>query len=216
MEKEYSSQYPGKETKHLLSFNRALIGMLNCRRYLQSQGLEGNSGTLGAGGIELIFPDGYTLNYSDFGHAEDKNIILEEIITKKAVINQKGKVSYLRKDRERGLNCTLEGNFYRVYLKMKDRTREGIRILRIGHKAELFSIDYNLDLTREIIEEANIEKFEKLKQGLEEAVKQETLTTFSPGTTSIRQPEQPEEMPQTGLVVNPWEVDIPRRGEENE
>lgn len=219
MEKVYSNRYPTLEQEQF-DLNRALISMLNCRRYIHSQGFQevtgdnNNINGIAGGYAKIVFPDGSTVSSDNFQKTLNRDSLLESMISK-GVILKPNSSRYDNYERPRVVTNTFKRNGYSVHLVIKDTTKKkrGF-LLGIGHNAEMFSFVYDLYLSQDVIKDADLEEFAKYQQCLYDAMKQETLLTYSaqvPQRKSVRTKEV--ELPQVEThFINPWDVEIPKIG----
>ena len=136
MRKECIFKYPSLKQGQF-DLNRALISMLNCRKYIQSQSFQevngNNSNITGiAGGYaEIFFSDGSIVSNDDFQRTSDKDSLLENMISKQVIVipvrcnntyNSYGKLGVITN--------TFKLNEYNVQFAIKDTTKEKLGFFR--------------------------------------------------------------------------------------
>lgn len=216
MEKEYMNKYPTLE-KDQFGLNRALIAMLNSRRYLTSQGFQeifsddDNGNGIAGGYATIIFSDGSKITNDNFKKAPNRNLLLQEMILRGIKLDPSG--SYDDRGRARVITSTFNRDVYKVHFAIKDTTKKKLGFFKgFFHDAEMFSFSYHLTLNQDLIKDSDIEQFEKYRAGLEDAIQQETPLDYAP-QIQPRKSSQDSELPKHETqFINPWEVQIPKLG----
>jgi len=223
MEKICVGRYPKKEQEQNSDITKSLASMLNCRRYLTSQGFtektddcDYRDSTNCIGGI-VYFPDGSKINHESFVKSVNRDGLLERMISKGVrFVRHSSGGGYCTFKRDRVARTSFGDDNYRFTLSVIDTTREQsffpVKIFLISPRK--FSFNYQINLDKDVITDTNLQEFEKYQQGLEDAMKQDALLTYSPQVPQRKSVQAQEvEMPQVETqFINPWEVKIPKLG----
>jgi len=224
MYKTYLGRHPLKGGKQYDNITSALISMLNCGRYLRSQGFQEENDTSSWSGSNMIsgsiiFPEGSKVDREAFKTATNRDALLERMITKGALFKRK-KFGYdydgYDYDRSKIVRTTFVGDGYSFNLDVRDTTRErwSFILKPFIYTPRRFASEFYMALTVGIITDANLEEFAKYQQGLDDAIRQETLLVY-PSQAPQRKASQNQEVeiPQAETsFINPWEVQIPKSG----
>jgi len=223
MEKAYSNRYPERGQKQHRDITKALVSMLNCRRYLASQGFAEkidtsyNSEYTNCIGGTIYLPDGSEVDDRSFTHTQNtdsRDALLERIISKNARFKRLGlDCGY---NRSRIVRTSHDGQGYKFLLNVRDTTKESLIFpLRLFlYNASQFAFQFDMSLNKDVITDTDLEEFAKYQQGLDDAMRQGTLLTYTPQIPQ-RKPAQAQEveMPQLEThFINPWEIQIPKLG----
>ncbi len=222
MEKEYITRYPTIELDQR-DLTQALSSMLNCRRYLESLGFQERTGidydhdinTIGGGYGKIVFPDGSEVDDGDFINSNSRDSLIERMVLKKAVfILTYG--GYDNRERSRVVRTTFGDKAYHFFLSVIDTTKEkaGFPWKLFKSEPEQFANRFYMRLRKQIITDQDLEEFAKYQQGLEDAMRQETLLVYSPKVPQRKRPQpQGVGVPKVETnFINPWEVQIPKLG----
>jgi len=213
MEKEYTKRYPEKGQEQYKTITDAIVMMLNCRRYLASEGFNESYGpTVGpseqyaySNGISgsIVFPSGLKITASDFSgicSSSGRDTAFEKMISNGVRFVKERDWSYFR---ENVIRTTFENEEYSFILKVIDTTREKLPFYLkpfIWIPKE-FAMKFSVILDKDYIDVSDVKRFDGYCNGLENILRcQEVLP---------RQ-EKPEEIkPEQGKkIVNPWEIDV--------
>jgi|SRR3989344_6584860 len=222
MNKIYIDRHP-KINERQVSFTRTLVSMLNCRRYLNSQGFDeqfdGQSYYTDTNAISgtVIFPDGSEVNHNSFcntANTQSRDAILERAIDKEARFKRLGfDMGYTRSGL---IRTNFAGNGYSFKLSVRDTTREKsfFPIKLFLYNPRLFTFEYGLGLVKQVITDQDLQEFEKYRQGLDFAMKQKNLLAYvSQVPQRMRTASKEVEVPHQRIdFVNPWEIEIPKIG----
>jgi len=230
MEKTYSGRYPERGEQQDLDINKAVMRMLNCRRYLASEGFKegfsdktwyGNNCVNNISG-EVIFPDGSEVSSRAFitmANTSERDSLLERMIEKGSRFKRiRDAFDYSSGyNRNNVIRTTFIGDDYQFTLSVIDTTREGIifPVRLFFYNPKKFSFNYDVLLKKGIISDKDLEVFEKYRKGLEEAVKQDSLVAYASQTPQRKAKSDGSvkvEPIQTDFI-NPWDIDIPRLGD---
>ncbi|MHA1865244.1 MAG: hypothetical protein ACTSWZ_01950 [Candidatus Heimdallarchaeaceae archaeon] len=223
MEKEHIARHPRIESDQR-DLTQTLSSMLNCRRYLESLGFQEildtsydprDINSIGGGYGKIVFPDGSEVDDEDFINSNNRDSLIERMISKRAMFVPI-RYGYENRERSRVVRTTFGGNAYRFFLSIIDTTKEkaGFPLKLFKSKPEQFANRFYMRLRKQIITDTDLEEFAKYQQGLDDAMRQGTLLTYTPQIPQ-RKPAQAQEveMPQVEThFINPWEVEIPKLG----
>lgn len=233
MDKSYTGRYPERRREQHGWIFKALVSMLNCRRYLAGQGFKevfsdetwyGNNLINNISG-KVVFSDGSEVGAEEFikmKNCSERDALLERMIEIDTKFERKGIVFPFEcggYDRNNVVRTTFGDDAYGFFLSVIDTTKEGIvfpaSLFMFSPKR--FSFRYHVLLRKNFITDKDLEDFAKYRQGLEDSSKlQKVLLTY---TSQIAQKKQTEiEVPHQKIdFVNPWEIEIPKiRGKKNE
>ena len=226
MEKEYTTRYPTIELDQR-DLTQALSSMLNCRRYLESLGFQEKSHTgynhedinsIGGGFGKIVFPDGSEVDDKDFINSNSRDSLIERMVSKKVIFIPTG-YSYGYDNQERSsrvLRTTFGDDAYGFFLPVIDTTKEkaGFPLKLFKSKPEQFANRVYMRLRKQIITDPDLEEFAKYQQGLGDAMRQNSLLTYSPQVSQRRKSEpRGVEVPKVETkFINPWDVEIPKLG----
>jgi hypothetical protein len=221
MDKRYKSCYP-PISEDQFGFTRAVVSMLNARRYIESQGFiesraigeyecDVNS-IAGRRGI-IVFSDGSNVGCEAFQKTKDRDSLLERIIAAQAVF-QKGSY-YGSVERNMVIRCSYQNQGYYMRLSVIDTTKQKKGFIRnMFSDAELFAFSYVLSLVKEIINDSDILAFNSIVNGIGAILKETSLLTYAPhqiktapqviSSPATEQPAQP------AIIIDPWNIEIPR------
>ncbi len=223
MKKSYSARYPSSNEKQHRKITPALVSMLNCRRYLSSQGFGEKTDDINYDesvnciGGTIYLPDGSEVSHRSFCKAKDldsRDALLERIISKDARFKRRGLDSGY--DRSGIVRTSHNGNGYYFDLSVRDTTKESLffPLSIFLYNANQFAFQFDMILNKKVITDADLEEFAKYQQGLDDAMRQLTLLTYSPQVPQRKPTKTQEvEIPQAEThFINPWEVQIPKLG----
>ena len=167
MERLSEERYPALGEEQF-DFNRALIGMLNCRRYLESQGFtELRESGNGESYAKIVFPDGYSLETEDFARASQtssRSDLLENMIKNNAIIIPLATYGK-NNSRKQVLHSSHLRDDYYVQICIEDTARRHPNIFkRKSCEAKLFSTNYFSRLRKDLITRKDIKEFERIQQ----------------------------------------------------
>ena len=194
MKKVHSNRYPERGQKQHGDISKALITMLNCRRYLASQGFGemflGHDYDKNVNGIEgkILFPDGSEVGNKSFCMTKDTNsrdALMERIISKDAKFYRK-KSDYDGYDRSRIVRTSHTGEGYCFRLFIRDTSKESLvfPLSLLFYNARNFAFQYYIILEKDVIKDSDLEEFAKYRQSLDDVIRQEALITY---TTQVPQ-----------------------------
>lgn len=220
MEKSYTGRYPELKDEQF-DFTRAVVSMLNSRRYLESQGFDeafANYDYYDTNSIngKVIFPEGSIIDNPNFISLKDtsqKDSLLERMIDKKAVFKRFG-VNYFY-ERDKVIRTRFKTNEYDFKLSVIDTTRE-VAIIPVKWfliKPRGFAFKYDILLNKGVITDSDLKDFEKHKQELKLAAKSNVILNYgsgsvtngsNPAVNGIKSVEQVKPIE----IFDPWKVEI--------
>jgi hypothetical protein len=221
MEKVHTNYHPRLEQDQV-DFTRAVISMLNARRYLGSQGYseiiksgysdENTNGIAGGYGA-IRFPDGSEVDNDDFKGTTDRDSVLERVIEKNSIFQKRGQ--YDKHEMPRVVRCTYSRDGYGVRLSVADTTKSKKGFFGgMFRDSELFAFAYTLSLNKDVITDDDLKQFEVYVQGLDQAAQEDKPLIYTPQhTPSKRSEAQPRVQPVQTDFINPWEIEIPKLGD---
>ncbi|MEI7719049.1 MAG: hypothetical protein WCI72_04225 [archaeon] len=225
MEKTHINRSPTIRREQL-NFTQALISMLNCRGYLNSQGFgekidssSWDKNYINSISGKVIFPDGSELDSPSFyktTSTSGRDALLRRAVEKEAKFQRKAVNECESYNRGRVVRSSYGGNGYSFELSVRDTTKEK-KILPLKlfvYTPKLFTLEYVLSLVKDVIHDCDLQEFEKYKKGLDSALQQTELLDFVPSATSKnRTSSRDVDVPQTQIdFVNPWDIQIPKLG----
>jgi hypothetical protein len=226
--KKYTNRYPTREEEQHRDIRKAILSMLNCRRYLRGQGFSElfpsdvylfNNNISNISGC-ILFPDSSKLNSFDFREMEDsleRDALLEQMIEKEIAFKRNNPFAGLPGpcsgyDRDNVIRTSFSDRGYNFTLSVIDTTREGVifPINMFMYSPKKFSFQYDMTLRKKLITDHDLEEFARYQQGLDEAMRQNTLSGHSPQTPQRgRSKPQEVEVPKTEKkFINPWSPEI--------
>lgn len=231
MEKEYSSKKHPEIKEDQFGFNRALLAMLNCRRYLQNQGFKteieehGDSGSFVDVRGEIIFPDNSKVDFNGFKHTRDKNSLLERMVSTGVKFERieweplSFERSYIR---EKAVKTSLgddEGDHIAGYgskrkgwtftLSVVDTTKKKawFPLSLFLYTPQKFALGYKIKLEKDIITDKDLEDFEKYKKGLGAAIMNESFVNYE--VTPVSKPKLEKKIQKGVVEIIPAQVSFP-------
>jgi len=219
MEKEYITKYPTIELGQR-DLTQALTSMLNCRRYLGSLGLSEivashyylKDISIGGGYGKIMFPDGSGVNDEDFKKSNNRDSLIERMISKKVIFVSGS--AYDNEERSQVVRTTFGDDAYCFFLSVIDTTKEkaGFPLRLFKSKPEWFANGVHIKLRKQIITDQDLENFTKYQQGIEEVMKQDSLLIYSSQVPQRKRtnPQKVDVPKVESNFINPWEINIPK------
>ncbi|MBI2044860.1 hypothetical protein HYT23_02275 [Candidatus Pacearchaeota archaeon] len=220
MKKVCNGRYPDRGEEQHEKIAKALVSMLNCRRYLTNLRFAEEIQIFPGWNLRrvnfvdgtMFFPEGLEIDNDAFCKINDSNsrdALLKVIISKDAKFKRNG--SGCCYDRSRIVRTSYEGSGYSFRLSVRDTTKESLSGIFL-YDAKKFAFQYDISLNRDIITVQDLGEFARYKQGLENAMRHDSLITYSPQAPQGKEAEPKKaEMPQAEThFINPWDIKIPR------
>ena len=241
MEKFHTEYHPRiKEAK--VDFTRAVVSMLNVRRYLQNEGyselrdinslarryvpphlvkkcvLADIINTIASGYGAIYFPEGFRVDDYDFKNTTDRDSLLEMIIEKHAKFQKTKKYPDFAKSKV--IRCTYQIKGYKVKLSVVDTKKSKRSLFSKMFKSsdkdrELFTFKYTLRLNKDIITDEDLKQFEIYIQDINQAAQEEKPLIYTSQHSPVtKSSSQPQVKHFKPDLINPWYFDLPKLGDE--
>ena len=231
MKKKYAGRSPWRRETQDVNINKAIMRMLNCRRYLASKGFSelfsddtiwySNNPVNNISG-SVIFPDGSEVSSNAFikmSSTSERDSLLERMILKEGIFKRRGiNVLALIGEgdsyrRDNVIRTTYSNNKYEFTLSVIDTTKEGVifPVNMFIFSPKSFALRYDIFLEKAIISDDDLKSFEKYRSGLASAAQQDALVTYdSQASQRKKQLQKPiKTKPIKTDFINPWETEIP-------
>ncbi len=199
MIRTFNEQYPSFQEKQV-DFRKALVSMVNARRYLESEGfkdgmIEDRSHRWRVINGKITRLDNTDLNSEEFLNSRNKTALLETMASQEVVFKKHSFGNCLGYCPQYGaVSSFLVNRDYSAVLSVEDTTKS-LNPLTWFSSAKRFAFSYKISLTKDLIDSPDNEEFERYAKGLREASRKDTLTK------GINLPSS---------FVNPWDIDIPK------
>ncbi len=205
MIRTFNEQYPSLQEKQV-DFRKALIGMVNARRYLESEGFkdihrEDDPAYWWLIEGSIFRSPGIKLDSKAFFQSKNKTKLLETIVSGDVYFIRP---SFMNYHPDGGVVKSFLGKEnYTIHLRVKDTTKSPNPLTWFS-SAKRFGFYYKISLAKDLIENPDNEEFERYVKGLREASRRDVLSKEQDKILDNETPDQPSSF------VNPWEIDIPK------